>query len=652
MIPIFISGLVTGSIYAISALGLVLTYVSSRVFNFAHGATGLFVAWCFYQMSQVWNWPIVPSALIAICVVAPAIGVGLWAMLYRKLSRSAQFVRLAATIGVSVIIPPLIVLIFGNKLIYQALGLAGDTTRVVSVFGVSLNLNQIIVIILAVVVAGTLAFVLRFTPFGLSMRASVDSPEVARLHGVNTDVVTAGSWAIGTMLAGLGGVLLVPFLALDPTNYTLAFVASLAAVVIGRMRNMVVTFVGAIILGIAQETSALWAPQGGALVGIRSAVPFLLMMIVLLVYNFWRRDKQPEEENEALVTPVTPPVQRSGWRRLGPGTLALVVMAVLFVTLNDFWIGLVAMGLSLAVIFLSYTVITGFGALISLSQISLAAIGGLTAYELSSTLGCPLLIAILLGGVGALPFGLLIALPAMRWAGPYIALGTLAFGFLVDNVLFEIPRYNNFGTGVLITRPALFASNRSFVLLAGVVFVILGVVVLLLKHSTQGLVFGAIRSSERGASAIGFSVIRARLAIFGLSAFIAGTGGALYASNLGRVAGSEFLTTIGLVWFAVVVTMGTRSVVAALVAGLTFAIIPQVFSFYLPQALQQIPPIMFGLGAVGLANEPRGAIVQITDQVRALLTRLSAAPASAPEADTPSRADQVIESAGLRSEVQ
>lgn len=626
MIPIIIAGLVTGCIYAISALGLVLTYVSSRVFNFAHGVTGLFVAWCFYEMNTVWGWPVVPSAVIAICVLAPAVGVGLWAVLYRKLSHSAPFVRVAATIGVSVVIPPLIIIIFGNMLVYRPLGLAGDSTTFVDVLGVNLNLNQIIVIAVAVVVAAALAIVLRFTPFGLSMRASVDSSEVALLHGVNTDVVMAGAWAIGTTLAGLAGVLLIPFLALDPTDHTLAFIASLAAVVIGRLRNMVVTFVGAIVLGLAQETSVLWVPQGGSLVGVRSAVPFILMAVVLVAYNFWRRGPESDEATEAVAPPVTPPAaDRPPWRRYAPAAVAVAVLAVLFATLSGFWVGLFAVGLCLAVVFLSYTVITGLGALISLSQISFAAIGALTAFELSDTLGWPVLVSIILGGVGALPFGLLIALPAMRWAGPYLALGTLAFGFLVDNVVFRVERYDNFGTGVAIDRPTLFGlsfdDDRPFVLLVAVVFVVLAVVVLLVKRSTLGLLFAAIRGSERATSSIGFSVIRAKLAIFGLSAFIAGVGGAFYASYLGRAAGPQFLTTIGLVWFAVAVTMGTRSAIAALVAGLLFSIMPQIFSFYLPESLQQIPPILFGLGAIGLASEPRGAVVQMTEGLRSLRAR-------------------------------
>jgi len=291
---------------------------------------------------------------------------------------------------------------------------------------------------------------------------------------------------------------------------------------------------------------------------------------------------------------------------------------------------------ALGIIFLSYTIITGMGSAISLAQLSFAAIGALTACELSTYHGWPVLLGVLAGGIVAVPFGIAIALPAMRWAGLYLALGTLAFAFLVDNLIFTIPRYNNFGSGPSLARPSLggftFSSDRSFFYLTVVVFAVIGFFVIRLRSSTQGLLLGAVRGSERASASIGYSTVRAKLALFAISSFVAGIGGGMYAAYSGRAAPSQFAAMVGVTLMAVVVTMGTRSVLAALLAGIAFSVMPQLFSYYLSPTWQQVPAILFGLGAIGLSNEPRGVLVHAATTARRLRQRFSGGP--------PARAEQ------------
>ncbi len=137
MTPYIIAGIVTGGVYAISALGVVFIYRASKIFNFAQGAIGFFVAMVYYQLHSVQHWPLVLSAVVAILVVAPAMGVFLWSVLFRHLTDASANVRLVATIGLAVALPAATQVIFGSDLIYDAPGLSPQPVALVPASEVS-----------------------------------------------------------------------------------------------------------------------------------------------------------------------------------------------------------------------------------------------------------------------------------------------------------------------------------------------------------------------------------------------------------------------------------------------------------------------------------------------------------------------------------
>jgi len=284
--PYIIGGLVLGGVYAISAVGLVMTFVSSKVLNFAHGAIAFFVAVAFYQLHSKWHWPLPVAAVVAIGILAPAMGLFLWAVLARNLARVSSVVMLVTTIGLYVAFTPLTFLIFGSQTIYEPPGLAGNVPAVYHVLGVAINANQVIVLVGTILIGVALIALLRYTTAGLLIRAVVDSPGLSSLSGTDPRVVGAASWALGCFLAGLAGVLLTPLLGLDPGSFTLLVVASLAAVVAAQLRSLPLAFGGAILLGLLQELSVKYLPSSGVLSsGIRPSLPFLLMMVFLLGYQ-------------------------------------------------------------------------------------------------------------------------------------------------------------------------------------------------------------------------------------------------------------------------------------------------------------------------------------------------------------------------------
>ena len=192
-------------------------------------------------------------------------------------------------------------------------------------------------------------------------------------------------------------------------------------------------------------------------------------------------------------------------------------------------------------------------------------------------------LAILVGALIAVPFGLLVALPSLRIGDLYLALLTLGFALVIEQVVWQRPEYDNFGAGLKIARPfGLQITDRvEMYAIVAVVFAVVGLLIINMKRATSGLVFAAIRSSEPASMTSGISIVRAKLVLFGISAFVAGLGGALYATVVGSATPKSFNALVGIVWLAIVVTWGVRSVTGALLAGMIYAIAPQRLSIIL-----------------------------------------------------------------------
>lgn len=609
-----------GGVYAISAVGLVMTYVSSKVLNFAHGAIAFFVAMAFYEMHSRWHWPLPVAAFVSIGVLSPALGLVLWVVLARNLARVSSVVMLVTTVGLYVAFTPLTFMVFGDQPIFEPAGLAGSKVSVFHPLGVAINANQVIVLFGTVVIGLGLVVLLRWTTAGLLIRAVVDSPSLSSLSGTDPRLVGAASWALGCFLAGLSGVLLTPLLGLDPASFTLLVVASLAAVVAARLGSLPLAFGGAILLGILQELSVKYAPSSGVLsAGIRPSLPFILMIVFLLGYQSFGRGRAVAAHRAVTRASTVDEPETAAWvRPVGFAVIVAIVVAVSFM-LPNFWVGIVGSGVCLAIALLSYAVVTGQAGIISLCQISFAGIGAITTAQLATDNHWPALLALLAGGLVAVPVALLVAVLAVRLGDLYVALATLGFALLMDNLVFPINHFDQQGAGKFVDRPVLgpihFDGDRSFLYLALAVFVLLSLLVRNLRRSSTGMTLVAVRSSETGVSTLGLSVVRAKLVAFGVSGFVAGIGGGMLAFYTLRARPASFDTLTGIVWLAVVVTLGVRTSVGPLLAGIVFVVFPELIStWHLPHWAGQLPPLLFGLGAIGLAREPRGAVAQTSDQ--------------------------------------
>jgi branched-chain amino acid transport system permease protein len=652
MLQYIIAGLALGGIYAISSAGIIVTYVSTGVMNFAFGSMAFFIARLYYFLYIQDKWPLGLAAFASIAVAGPVFIVALYYILLKYLPRRRQLVRVVAMIGVAVALPQVAGVIFGQQFIASAPGLSPQPPHVYHVLGAAVTTDQLITYacIAVVLVLGT--FIIRRTSVGLTVRAVVDSPAMTTLSGTNPSRVAVGVWVVNALLAGLAGVLSAPILGVSSVdNYTLLVAAAFAAVVAARLRNLVVGVAVGLLMGIATALAQwLLPPASPWTAGVVESIPFAFILVSLVLYTL--RDGGVADQtamvggalDAALSLPRTRETQRgratavasarslaaparpsrsrlrlrakARWAALPLSSPGLIVALILPVTLSGYRVGLVAQAAAYAIVFLSYTLLTGQGGVISLCQITFAGVGALGTGQLASVYHWPLGLAIVASAVIAAAIGVGIGLLTLRMAELYTALVTLAFGLLMYELVFNLGRFVNQGLGVPLTRPSFASGDRAFSYLAIGAFLFLALIVALVQRSTIGLALGAARSSTDGARALGVGVVSIRLLTFGLSAFIASVGGSFLAIYAGAALPTSYQALGGLVWLAVLVTFGVRTTNAAIFAGLVFVFAANLVSVYLPLSWAPVPVIAFGLGAVLVVKDPEGSVAALNRQLR------------------------------------
>ncbi|NUR83207.1 MAG: branched-chain amino acid ABC transporter permease, partial [Nonomuraea sp.] len=276
--------------------------------------------------------------------------------------------------------------------------------------------------------------------------------------------------------------------------------------------------------------------------------------------------------------------------------LAVAACAVLPAVLPPYWIYLAIAAVVSAVLMQSYGVIVGRAGVMSLCQMSFAAIGAWVVLRLNLA-DAPggFLVWLLLGGLAAVPVGVAIGLPALRIRGVNLAVVTLGFAVSTDIVL----NANQFpGTSELKTleRPGLFSSDGGYFVLAVIVFVLIALGLQAVNRTAIGRSWLEVRHSERAAAAHGISVARSKLTAFAISAFVAGIGGGLMAGQLGLVVSGNFAMMQSLALFAVAVLIGPHNPEGAVLGGVFGAVMATVLEkLHLPQDLGGI---LFGAMAV------------------------------------------------------
>ncbi|MFD5324521.1 ATP-binding cassette domain-containing protein [Streptomyces sp. NPDC127092] len=536
-----LAGLAVGSAAALTGIGLIVTYRATGVLNLAHGAVAMICAYVLRQLVVEWGWPLPPAALVTLLVVAPGIGLVLDRAVFRPLALAgagpAQ--TLVASIGVFVLLVGAAALIWGGGARDDAPVLLGD--------------DPWAQLAAAVALAFLVGAVTRWTRFGRELRAVVDNRPLAVLSGIPADRVSAAGWAFGSFTAGLTGVLLAPYVRLDPYGMPLLVVEVIAVAVVARMRSLPVAVVTALALGVAQAQLTRLHP-GGWPGELLQAVGANLFVVALLV--------------AALVLPgvgdtdALPPPRAAP--RVPPGVW--LVTAVLFLLPLGFAgedLTTAVQVPALAVVLLSLVVVSGRGGQIALGQAAYAGLGALFTGLLTAA-GLPELVALGVAVLCVAPLGLLTGRPAIRRHGLALALATLAVGVAVSRFVFAQPYAT---AGVTLDRPAGFGHDRAYyalelVLLAGCLLLVAA-----LRRGRTGRALAALRDHEPGAEAAGVPVARLKLLAFTLGSALAALGGGLLGMGVRAFDPDAFDPVRGLLWFAAVLVLGADTLLTPLLAA-------------------------------------------------------------------------------------
>jgi branched-chain amino acid transport system permease protein len=287
---------------------------------------------------------------------------------------------------------------------------------------------------------------------------------------------------------------------------------------------------------------------------------------------------------------------------------------------QPFWLGQFGRACALAVLFLSFTLVTGEGGMLWLCQVAFAGVGALATAQFATQNGWPMLAAIFAGGLCAAAIGVVVGLLTIRLGNLYIALVTLTFSLLMERLVFQLNVFAQNGVGYPLQRPSYADTDAEFAIFALIIFAVFSIMIVNLRRSTTGLALNAVRWSETASRTMGLSVLQMKLLISALAAFVAGVGGGLYALQENQALPADYVTLLGLVWLAVLVTFGVRSNIAALLAAFLFTMSPTFNTTILPDWLDSLgihlddtllavlPVIGFGVGAILLAKNPEGTV--------------------------------------------
>ncbi len=610
-----IAGLSTAAIYAIAASGLVVTYTTSGVFNFAHGAFSMMAAFTFWQVHVAWGVPLIPAVILVVFVIGPLFGAVVERVIMRGIEGTTDVVKIVVTISLMVALLGLANVIWEPNVARAVPAFFEGKT--VELFGVIVSYQRLMTMAVAIAVAVGLRLVFTRTRLGIAMRAVVDDRSLLQLNGGRPGRTSMLAWAIGAGMAAISGVLIASEQTLSATSLTLLFINAYAVAVVGRLRSLPGAFLGAVILGLAQSYAIGYIPQDAmigpvSLQSLQLAIPAIMLFVVMVL--------QPQDRLRAHGVSRRTSASKAPSQQLGliGGAVFVAVVAAIGSLVAAPDLNLVLNGFFTAIVVLSLVPLTGYAGQISLAQLTFTGIGAVAMATWGAN-GEPWAVLLAVGACAIV--GGLIAFPALRLSGIYLALATAAFAMFCSAMFFnqvDVMPGGNRQVPRLDLGPLSIDSDYSQLVLFAVVFAVLGNLLILLRRSSWGRRLTAMKDSPVACATLGLNLTSTKVGVFALSAAIAGAAGA--------VAGRTFLADTLSLPSSLPITMmavvgGIGAVSGAFFGGMLLGIFPIASAMFAANAIgvfgfisisvRDVLAFSPGLMGISLGRDPDGAAPQL-----------------------------------------
>jgi ABC-type branched-subunit amino acid transport system ATPase component/branched-subunit amino acid ABC-type transport system permease component len=531
-LPFIVAGIAAGSIYGLAATGLVLTYKTSGIFNFGQGALATAAAYIFYAMHYASNINWVVALLVSVAVAGPVMGLGMEAI-SRRLSRQNVAWKIVATTGLILIVQGLGTIKYGSDTIDvdQFLPKGSDFFRL---GGVNISYAQLTVTVVGVAAVAALYALFRWSRTGTAMRAVVDDPDLLAMQATSPVRVRRGAWIIGTTFAALSGVLILPFLGLNAIALTYIVVQAFGAAALGAFSSIPLTFVGAVVIAIAANISQKYVVNVTWLGGLPTSLPFIVLFVALFLLPRRRLASRSGVESR-------PPLQWQGPARVRIVTGVFVAGLLTLVpwVVGD-KIGFWTIGLTQMIMLLSLGLLVKTSGQVSLCQTTFGAIGAVAFAQLTGGAGIPWFAALILAALIVVPVGALVAIPAIRLPGLFLALATFGFGIFVQQMLYSTSwMFTILSSGRAVPRPSFGSSDTGYYYVVLAITVATALVIVAIHQARLGRLLRGLSDSPLAVATMGLSTNTTRVIVFCVSAFFAAVSGILYAASINFAVSSD-----------------------------------------------------------------------------------------------------------------